>query len=72
MTMLLERWPWCWLGDNSNSRAVAELLIAELLIIVTPDFYGGCDGHGWTRQGTSAAARSGQDSGRFGKDGRNE
>ena len=44
----------------------------RLLIIVTPDFHGGCDGRGWTRQGTSAAARDGQNSGRFGKDGGNE
>ena len=28
----------------------------RLLIIVTPDFHGGCDGRGWTRQGTSAVA----------------
>jgi DNA replication protein DnaC len=41
-------------------------------IIVTPDFHGGCDGHGWTGQRTSAPARDGQDSGRFGKDGGNE
>gem|GEM_PF-4677985 len=44
----------------------------RLLIIVTPDFHGGCDGRGWTRQGTSAVARDGQNSGRFGKDGGNE